>query len=127
MALLILGLGGFGVTNLSGTVRSVGTVGDVPIDVNDYARSLQREIRPSRPRPVGQSISFAQAQEFGITDGVMARLVAAAALDDESARIGLSVGDETLRDEIVGMPQFAGLDGEFDREGLSPGAGEQRD
>ena len=116
MGLLILGLGGFGVTNLSGTVRSIGSVGDIDIDVNDYARSLQREIRAVEAE-AGESISFARAQEFGLPETVMVRLVATAAMDDETARIGLSVGDETLRNEIVTMRQFAGLDGEFDREG----------
>ena len=38
MGLLILGLGGFGVTNLSGTVRSVGSVGEADISLNEYAR-----------------------------------------------------------------------------------------
>ena len=40
MALLILGLGGFGVTNLSGTIRSVGSVGDKDISVDSYAQAL---------------------------------------------------------------------------------------
>jgi len=116
MGLLILGLGGFGVTNLSGTVRSVGSVGDVDIDVNDYARSLQQQIRAIEAE-TGESISFARAQRIGLPDSVMVGLVSAAAMDDETARIGLSVSDETLRDEIVSMRQFSGIDGEFDREG----------
>ena len=45
MGLLILGLGGFGVTNLGGTVRSVGAVGETEIDVNTYARTLQNEMQ----------------------------------------------------------------------------------
>ena len=45
LSLLILGLGGFGVTNLSGNVQSVGRVGDQEIAIDSYARELQQEIR----------------------------------------------------------------------------------
>lgn len=115
LGLLIIGLGGFGVTNLSGTVREVGRVGDVPIDVNEYARVLQREMRAIQAE-TGEPVSLARAQEMGVTDSVLARLIAAAAFDHEAARIGLSVGDGTLRNEIVNMQQFQGIDGAFDRE-----------
>lgn len=116
MALLILGLGGFGVTNLSGTVRSIGSVGDSDIDVDEYARALQREIRAVEAER-GEPVSFAEARDIGVTDSVLARLIASAAFDHETGQIGLSIGDENLRDEIVGMQQFQGVDGSFDREG----------
>lgn len=133
LGLLVLGLGGFGVTNLSGSVRSIGAVGEADIDVNDYARGLQREIRAIEAE-LGEPVSFARARELGVTESVLARLIAAAAFDHETDRIGLSVGDEALRDEIVGMQQFQGLDGGFDREayrfaleqaGMSEGAFEE--
>lgn len=116
MGLLILGLGGFGVTNLSGSVRSIGSVGDADIDVDEYARALQREIRAVEAER-GSPVSFAEARDMGLTDAVLARLIASAAFDHETGRIGLSIGDENLRDEIVGMQQFQGVDGSFDREG----------
>lgn len=118
--LLILGLGGYGVTNLGGTIRSIGSVGDVAIDVNDYARGLQREIRAIEAER-GASLSFSEAREIGVTQAVLARLVAAAAFDHETGRIGLSVGDATLREKIVGIEQFRGLDGAFDREAYRSG------
>lgn len=115
LGLLIIGLGGFGVTNLSGSVRSVGSVGDQEIDVNDYSRALQREIRAIEAER-GEPVSFAQAREMGVSDAVLARLIAAAAFDDEAQRIGLSVGDDVLHAEIVAMQQFRGVDGKFDRD-----------
>ncbi|GAB4297275.1 MAG: peptidyl-prolyl cis-trans isomerase [Roseovarius sp.] len=115
LGLLVLGLGGFGVTNLSGGLRTIGSVGDVEIDVNDYARALQQEIRAIEAER-GEALGFARAREMGIPEAVLARLVVTAALDDEARRIGLSVGDATLRDRIVAMRQFQGLDGSFDRE-----------
>ncbi|RKF15101.1 peptidylprolyl isomerase [Roseovarius spongiae] len=115
MGLLILGLGGFGVTNLSGSVRSVGHVGDAEIDINEYARALQNEIRALEAER-GSPVSFAQAKAAGIDQQVLSRLVSAAALDDETARLGLSVGDRNLREQILEIPGFRGMDGEFDRE-----------
>lgn len=116
MGLLILGLGGFGVTNLSGSVRSIGSVGDSNIDVDEYARALQREIRAVEAER-GEPVSFAQARDMGVTESVLARLIASAAFDHETGQIGLSIGDENLREEIIGMQQFQGVDGSFDREG----------
>ena len=121
MGLLILGLGGFGVTNLSGSVRSIGSVGDSDIDVDEYARSLQREIRALEAER-GQPVSLAEARDMGVTESVLARLIASAAFDHETGQIGLSIGDENLRDEIVNMQQFQGVDGLVQR--AIPGFGE---
>ncbi|MDX1782003.1 MAG: peptidyl-prolyl cis-trans isomerase [Thalassovita sp.] len=118
MALLILGLGGFGVTNLSGNIHSVGSVGDTEIDLNKYARALQAEIR-ALEADRGEPVSFAQAQAVGLDTQVLSRLVAEAALDHETAQLGLSIGDENLRDQILDIPGFRGVNGEFDREAYS--------
>ena len=115
MGLLIIGLGGFGVTNLSGHVRSVGSVGDAEIDVTTYARALQNEIRALEAQR-GESVSFAQARAAGVDQQVLGQLVSRAALEHETARLGISVGDATLRNEILAMSAFSGLDGSFDRE-----------
>ena len=40
LALVIVGLGGFGALNLSGNIRTIGTVGNKAILVDDYARQL---------------------------------------------------------------------------------------
>ncbi|MDW3184392.1 MAG: SurA N-terminal domain-containing protein [Roseobacter sp.] len=47
----------------------------------------------------------------------MQRLIAQRALDHEAAQIGLSIGDENLRDRILEIGAFRGIDGAFDREG----------
>ena len=115
MGLLILGLGGFGVTNLGGTIRSVGTVGDTEIDIVEYSRALQNEIR-AQEAATGERMTFTQAQAQGIDQQVLAQLVNAAALEDETARLGISVGDAAVREELLAIPGFRGLDGEFNRE-----------
>ncbi len=115
MGLLILGLGGFGVTNLSGTVRTVATVGNAEISVDEYARTLRNEIRALEAEREGP-VSFSEAQQMGLPDQVLAQLVNQAALDHEADRLGISVGDDTLRDQILAMRGFQGSDGGFDRE-----------
>ena len=115
MGLLILGLGGFGATNLSGTVRTVGQVGEKYIDINAYARALSQEIQAASAE-AGTQINFAQAQAMGLDRAVLASMVQARALDHETEQIGLSVGDENLSNEILKIPAFRGIDGSFDRE-----------
>ena len=115
MGLLILGLGGFGATSLTGTLRTIGQVGDKHIDIDTYARTLSQEIRAASSR-AGAQLTFAQAQSIGIDREVLARMVRARALDHEAEQMGLSVGDERLRDEILNIPSFQGVDGSFDRD-----------
>lgn len=115
MAMLILGLGGFGVTNFSGGVRAIGAVGDTEIGVNDYARALRDEMNAASAQ-LGQNIGMTEARAFGIDQSVQARLFAAAAVDEQARRIGVSVGDAEVRRQIVAASAFQGLDGTFDRE-----------
>lgn len=115
MGMLILGLGGFGITNLGGSVQSVGKVDGKDIGVTEYYRSVQQELDAIQAQ-TGQRITFAQAQQFGLQQQVLARLVNQRAMDAEAERLGLSMGDENLRDQIVTIPAFQGLDGSFDRE-----------
>ena len=114
MGLLILGLGGFGVTSFGGSISSVGHVGDEPITVNDYYRELQSEIAAVQ-RETGNQLSIAEAEARGLIARVRARLTNRAALDNEAGRIGISVGDERVRQQVVAAPAFQGIDGNFDR------------
>lgn len=115
MGLLIVGLGGFGVTNLNGNLDSIGRVGETEIELQSYARNLQNEISAEaaeRQRPV----TFPMAQELGIDQRVLGRAVQTAALEEETRLVGLSIGDANLRDQILDIPTFQGPDGSFDRE-----------
>ena len=115
LGLLILGLAGFGATSFSGSMRAVGEVGDTEITVNAYARAVQQDLRTVQQQ-TGQSLSFAQAQALGLDRAVLQRLVSTAAMDNEAARIGLSAGDAAIRDRILDIPAFQGINGSFDRE-----------
>ncbi|WP_238371258.1 peptidyl-prolyl cis-trans isomerase [Heliomarina baculiformis] len=115
VGLLLIGLMGFGATNFSGTVRTIGSVGDQNISVDAFARELQREMRAIQAQ-TGQPMTIADARSYGLDQSVVARLTQLAALDHEAEQLGLSVGDENLQREIVRIPAFQGIDGKFDRE-----------
>ena len=115
LVLVMLGLGGFGVTNFGGGVTAIGKVGDREITTTDYARALQQEMNALSAQ-FGQPITFAQAQAFGLDQRVLQTLITRAALDNEAAKIGISVGDATVANEITAMQAFQGTAGVFDRE-----------
>lgn len=118
MGLLFLGLGGFGIGSLSGNIRTLGTVGDKSIDVETYARQIQQELRAIGQQS-GRAMPFSQAQELGLDRAILQRLMRERSLDHEAAEMGLSIGDEVLRERILAIPAFQGVDGQFDREGYA--------
>lgn len=115
MAMLVVGLGGFGITNFSGGATAVGSVGDREISANKYARALQQELQALSAQ-FGSNVTLTQAQSLGLDRRVLTGLVAQAALDNEAARLGLSVGDGTVAAQIAETPAFHGTQGSFDRE-----------
>ncbi|WP_323768663.1 peptidylprolyl isomerase [Antarctobacter sp.] len=115
LGLLLLGLGGFGATNFSGTVRSIGKVGEAEISTSDYFRALQAEMRNFQER-TGQALSFQQAQSLGLTQQVLSQLVVTAALENEASVLGISVGDERLAGDLRKIRAFQGVDGSFNRD-----------
>ena len=118
MGLLFVGLGGFGAVNLSGNLRTIGSVGDKPISVDTYARQIQQELRAISAQ-TGSAMSFAQAQQLGLDRAVLQRLMRDRALDHEATQMGLSIGDTILRDRILEISSFQGVDGKFDRDGYA--------
>lgn len=116
LALLILGLGGFGVANFSGNVQSIGKVGDTPVSVNTYFRTLQQTLNATQAQ-FGTRLSLPQAEAFGIVAQAREQVIADATIDNAATDLGLSVGDAEVRRQILATPAFTGLDGSFDREG----------
>jgi peptidyl-prolyl cis-trans isomerase D len=115
MGLLILGLGGFGVTSFSGGKTKIGSVGNVEITTDDYARALQTQVS-ALSQQFGQQLSMQEALAFGIDKQVLQSVLTRAALDNEADRVGLSVGDEVVATELMKMDSFKGVSGSFDRE-----------
>ncbi len=115
MGLLVVGLLGFGTGGLSGNIRNIGTVGDKQISVLRYQRALSEQLQAFGAQ-VGSPIGFQQAQALGLDQAVLAQLVTRRTLDNEASALGISVGDSRVRDEVLRVPAFQGLSGDFDRE-----------
>ncbi|ARE39634.1 Peptidyl-prolyl cis-trans isomerase PpiD [Rhodovulum sp. P5] len=115
MLLLILGLGGFGVSNFGGSIDSIGTVGDRKISIDTYGRALQQELA-AQQSATGERMSLAEAEARGIVASVRGRVIGDAAMDNELARLGVSVGDERVAERVRDFPAFKGPDGTFSRD-----------
>ena len=118
MGLLIIGLAGFGATSLSGSARSVATVGEKEVSTDAYLRNLRTEINAFAAQ-AGRAIPMSEAQMMGLDRQVLAQLITARGLDNEAARIALSVGDDAVAEQLLQVPSFQGADGSFNREAYS--------
>lgn len=113
MGMLVLGLGGFGVDNFTGGSSEIGKVGDVTIDSEDYARGLRAEMQ-GFAQQAGRPLTAAEAQSVGLPQNVLSRMVLGATLEEEANRLGISVGDKIVADQIVNAASFKGMNGQFD-------------
>ena len=115
LGLLVISLTGFGVRQIgSSGGQAVAKVGDESIEANDYARLLSNQLR-SLSAQFGTNLTMEQALSFGIDRNVLSQALVTAALDNEDARIGLSVGDTQVQKNLLTTPGFQGLSGKFDQ------------
>lgn len=115
MGLVLVGLVGFGSFNFGGGVSSIGRVGDTDITADRYFREVNAQLNAIQAQ-TGQRLPFAQAQAFGVDRQALATVINQVALENETARLGLSVGDEQLAARIRDISAFAGVNGQFDRD-----------
>ena len=115
LVMLIVGLGGFSITNFGGRVSTIGSVGAREITTADYANALRAEINAFSAQ-IKQPVSGSMALQLGLDQRARQQLVDAAALDSETARLGLSAGDARVAKEITAIKAFLGPDGKFDRD-----------
>ena len=115
MGLIMLSLVGFGAVSFTGSATSVASVGEEEISIQNYYRELQREQQALQAQ-TGQYIPMSQMAALGMDRMVLNRLISIAAIDNEVNQLGISIGDENLLKEIVEIPSFQGLNGEFDRQ-----------
>ena len=119
VGLLILAMGGFGVDGvLNSASGRIAQVGEKDVSANEYARALQQQFAEIT-RQTGQPYGMARARQDGVDQAILNSLIRQRALDHEASQLGLSIGDENLRDQIVQIQSFRGIDGSFDREGYA--------
>ncbi len=115
MGMVLVGLIGFGSFNFGGSATAIGKVGDTEIDANRYFRELRAELQAFEAQ-YGQNLTLEQAKLFGLDQSVLDRVIAQAAFEDETTRLGLSVGDGEIARQIKEIEAFQSVDGKFDRE-----------
>lgn len=115
LGLLIVSLAGFGVDGFGTAMRTVGQVGDRDIDTDEYQQALRNEVQAASQR-FNQPLTMEQAFALGLDQRALQTLVLRAAYDNEADRIGLSVGDARVQEQVLAQPGFRGLDGSFDRQ-----------
>ena len=115
MILLFVGLLGFGTGGFTGSVQRIGMAGDTEIRLSAYTNALDAQLR-SLEAQTGSRVTFQQAQAAGLDRQVLGQVVTQATLDNEAARLGLSIGDDRVAEEVVATSAFQNLSGSFDRE-----------
>ena len=134
LGLLLIGLGGYGITGFGTQVRSVGSVGGTEIDASGYFTAIRTRMAQISQQ-TGQEMTADQARELDLPQAVLQNQIAQAAIE-EAARIAqISVGDAEVARRVQSVDAFNGLDGQFDRDtyrellqrsGQTPGTFEAR-
>ena len=115
MLLLIVGLAGFGAGSFGGSFSSIGSVGNEKVPLKTYIRALNNQINQISQQ-TGQQFSLEQAKVLGVDRQVLEQVLAIAALDGQTKKAGISVGDEAVRNQLMDTQVFQGLNGKFDEK-----------
>ncbi|MFQ5958811.1 MAG: peptidyl-prolyl cis-trans isomerase [Alphaproteobacteria bacterium] len=113
--LIIVSFGIWGIGDIfrGRTSNAVITVGEVEISDLELSREFRREMNRLRAL-FGGDLDSDQARSLGLLDRAVDALVARALYDLESGELGLAVGDEQVRREIVDTRSFQNAAGAFD-------------
>ena len=114
VGLLMFGMIGFGAAGLNGTQRNLGKVGDKIVSISSYSNSLQGELNQFEQQ-IGRKLTMQEAQSIGIDQQALSRVINTRALDQLASDLGISAGNERVLAQILEIPAFMGLNGEFDR------------
>ena len=116
IGLLVLSFAVWGIADIfSGfSDRTLATVGDTVISPQTFRYELQRQTS-NLSRQLGRQISAEESRRFNLPQVVLGQLITDAALDDQAAKLGLGVSDETLANSIKTDPSFKDEFGKFNR------------
>ena len=114
VGLLMFVMISFGAVSFNGTQRSLGSVGDKTVSITSYSNALQSETSRFQEQ-LGRALTQQEIQTIGLDQQALNRVINTRALDQLVTNLGLSAGDERVRAQVVEIPAFQGLDGQFDR------------
>jgi peptidyl-prolyl cis-trans isomerase D len=115
-AFLIVGLAGFGISNVIFDIGSdtVARVGDEEITTRQFQRAYNTQLNQFAQQ-TGQVPTAEQAVGMGIPSVVINQLAAEAAINELGENMGVGVSDDRLGKMLREDPSFAGTLGQFDR------------
>ena len=97
-----------------GTDTSVAKVGSRDISADQVAQEARAEMEQLR-NILGSSFDPDQAKQLGLLNTAVEHVIGGVLLDLETQHLRLLVGDNAVRDAIVGNPNFKDDKGNFDR------------
>lgn len=114
-AFLLVGVAGFGVSNVIIDLGSntVARVGDAEINSREFLRAYQSQVN-SIATQLGTVPTTSQAEALGIPTRVLLGLSEGAALETLANRFGLGVSEQKLAEMLREDPSFHGTLGTFD-------------
>ena len=115
-AFLIVGLAGFGISNVIFDIGSntVARVGDEDITSRQFQRAYNIQLNQVAQQ-IGRLPTGQDALAMGIPSVVISGLAAEAALNQLGGRMGVGVSDDRLSKMLREDPSFSGTLGQFDR------------
>lgn len=114
MGFVMMGLGGYGVTQFSSAGMSgVASVGEARITGAEYTRLLRRQLNQAAMQ-AGRNVTLAEARDMGMTQMALQQLLARATIAEEARVLGVSVGNHSVAEAVMAEPAFAGATGGFD-------------
>lgn len=92
---------------------TLASVGDEPIERDEYRLRLQQQIQQVSQQ-IGEPLSVGQARSLGIDQRVLTDMLGMAALSGMAKNMGLAHSDEQVARQIINDPAFFGPSGKFD-------------
>jgi peptidyl-prolyl cis-trans isomerase D len=115
-AFLIVGLAGFGISNviLDLGTNTLARVGDEEITTRAFQRVYQQQLN-QMAQTLGYVPTNEQALQFGIPSAVISRLASDSAINQLAVKMSLGVSDSRLAKLVREDPSFSNVLGAFDR------------
>ncbi|TKW79487.1 MAG: peptidylprolyl isomerase [Bradyrhizobium icense] len=115
MGVLIVSFGVWGIADIfKGFGQSkLAKIGSTEISIEAF-RQIYNDRLQQMSRQFGRPLTQEQARLFGLDRQVLQQVVAEAALDEETRRMGLGQSDAEAMRVITSDPNFKGLNGQFD-------------
>ncbi len=115
VGLMVIAMGGFGLTDLVSGSRSNAavSVGDTDIDINEYNRNYQSALNNISSQQQRQ-VSGSEARMLGVPGQVTNLMVQVASISETARRAGISIPDSKIASEIAGIRAFQDAEGKLD-------------